>query len=124
MGLIVLTSDRFTTASRCLPALCQSPRLQVVGVVLAHAVTPDRRRRWRRKVRKVLRIGPLGALNGIRIRPWYQDKGAEPQLTSIVESPCYGTKIEQFPVIPRVRPRAPRPRFSWSGKRSSQDRSL
>ncbi len=73
MRLVVLTCSRCGTASRILPALCDCPQLEVVRVVLAHGVSPNaRRRRWRRLL-KIFRIGPLGALNGIRMRKWYSD---------------------------------------------------
>jgi methionyl-tRNA formyltransferase len=70
--LLILTCSRYGTASRILPSLCDSPQLTVVRVVLAHGVSPNlHRQRWRR-LRKILKIGPLGALNGIRLRKWYR----------------------------------------------------
>ena len=77
MRVIVLTCSRRGTASRILPALCAAPQLEVVRLVLAHGVSPNaRKRRWRRFV-KILRIGPLGAINGIRMRAWYRDSSMQ-----------------------------------------------
>jgi len=61
-------------AARCLPALCEDPRVQVNRVILSHGVTPNRKRLWYGKLRKMLRIGPLGAINGVRMRKWYKDQ--------------------------------------------------
>lgn len=45
-------------------------------MILARAGTPRRGRAWRRKWRKTWEIGPLGALNGLRMRAWYRDPEA------------------------------------------------
>ena len=77
MRLIILTSCRHDIASRVVPVLCANPSLQVVKIVLASGRSPDRVRMLRKKLRKTLRIGLLGALNGIRLREWYDDHEAE-----------------------------------------------
>lgn len=77
MRLILLTCGRRGTASRTLSALCQSPRLEVVQVVLSHGVSPKASRRWSRLIRKTMRIGFAGAVNGVRMRAWYRDESAE-----------------------------------------------
>jgi methionyl-tRNA formyltransferase len=43
-------------------------------VVVANGGTPNKKRVLKRKLQKTLRIGLLGALNGIRLRDWYSDK--------------------------------------------------
>lgn len=73
MRVLVLTSSRIGTASRCLPALCSSPGIDVAAVVLARTHSANARRQRRRKIEKIRRIGILGALNGIRIRSWFAD---------------------------------------------------
>lgn len=77
LRLIVLTCNRRGTASRILPAILDATGLDVVQVVLSRGVSPQgSRRRWR-LIRKVSRIGVLGALNGIRMRDWYRDDATE-----------------------------------------------
>lgn len=77
MRLVVLTCNRRGTASRILPALCGCPDLEVVRVVLSTGVSSSAAgRRWR-LLRKVARIGVLGALNGVRMRSWYRDDATE-----------------------------------------------
>jgi len=75
--VVILTCSRRGTASRILPALCQSPRLDVVQVVLSRGVSSQASRRMSRLIRKTVRIGVLGALNGVRMRSWYGDNSTE-----------------------------------------------
>lgn len=89
MNIIILTSIRRALASRCLPVLCANPKLNVVRVILANGVSPNKKRTWKRKLQKTWRIGLLGALNGIRLREWYYDTEAE----DIAET-CHKHKIE------------------------------
>lgn len=76
MRIIILTSSR-TGASRVLPKLCANPKLEVIKVVLAHGLSPNKKLLLKRRIQKTIRIGLLGALNGIRLRKWYLDKEAE-----------------------------------------------
>jgi methionyl-tRNA formyltransferase len=77
MRLVILTCIRREIASRCLPALCANPALDVRMVILAHGGSPNAKRAIGRKLRKVWKIGPLGAINGVRMRQWYRDEDAE-----------------------------------------------
>jgi methionyl-tRNA formyltransferase len=77
MRLVVLTSMRRGLASLCLPALCGSSSLQVTAVILARGQSPDRKGLCWRRVRKTARIGLLGAINGVRIRRWFQDSDSD-----------------------------------------------
>ncbi len=76
MKIIILTTCRRAIASRCLPVLCANPNLKVVRVIVAQGGSPDKRRALKRRLQKTWRIGLLGALNGIRLRDWYDDKEA------------------------------------------------
>lgn len=81
MKLVVLTSHRFGIASACLPALLESGKCSVVRVIVSRGRAANRARRLRRKAGKVLRIGFLAALNGVRMRSWYDG----PPTADIVE---------------------------------------
>lgn len=72
IDLIVLTSSRRGTASHHLPYLAESENCRISAVIYNRGERSDRGRVLRRKFRKTLRIGPLGALNGIRMRRWYK----------------------------------------------------
>ena len=49
----------------------KNPQFQICGVI--RVLHPPRRTAqfWKRKIKKFMKIGPLGTLNGIRIRPWF-----------------------------------------------------
>ena len=88
--IVILTSSRTGIAANCLPELCDSSKLTIAGVIVAGVP----RRSWRRvrlKLRKLLRIGVGGALNGIRMRGWYS--GAQtPDIASVCARysiPCF-----------------------------------
>jgi methionyl-tRNA formyltransferase len=75
--VVILTSIRRGYASTCLPVLCSSPRIEVARVVLSAAAAPGGGHGLRRQLRKARKIGPFGALNGLRLRGWYAHKGVE-----------------------------------------------
>lgn len=69
--VLVLSSQRAGFGAYCLPALLASPRIEVAGVVYCEGVPlKPWQKRWR-KLRKTLDIGLFGALNGVRMRRWY-----------------------------------------------------
>ena len=72
MKLLILTSNRFGTASNCLPAIHESRDCSITRIIISRGLHPNRARMSRRKLKKVMQIGVLGALNGIRLRSWYQ----------------------------------------------------
>ena len=72
MKLIVLTSDRFGTASNCLPTIHASRECSITRVIISRGLSPNRALLWKRKLKKIREIGVLGALNGVRMRSWYQ----------------------------------------------------
>jgi len=76
MRIIILTSTPRGIASRVLPELCRNSSLEIAGVVLAHGSSP-KKNNLERKIRKTVKIGILGALNGIRMRSWFADSDAE-----------------------------------------------
>lgn len=96
MRVIVLTSSARGTASRVLPTLCENKNISVVGVVLAHGVSPNRKRSLTRIAKKTLKIGLMGALNGIRMRGWYADPDAD-DIFTLCES--LGVELSQTPFI-------------------------
>ncbi len=77
MKVIILTSSIRGIASRVLPTLCENKSIDVVKVVLAHGVSPNRKRNLKRKINKTFKIGFLCALNGIRMRDWYSDNDVD-----------------------------------------------
>ena len=73
MRAFILTCGRLGAAATLLPILAASREFEIVGVVLNKRVLSraERQRSRIRILRKTLAIGPVGALNGIRMRSWY-----------------------------------------------------
>ncbi len=72
MDVLILTCSRAGTASRCLPELVKSSEINIAGVIYAERGSTNRWSIMRRKLRKIKKIGLLGAINGLRIRKWYR----------------------------------------------------
>ena len=70
MRVFILCEGDSGMAARCLPALVACEGVEIASVI---SVTPILRKRVR-LIKKVLKIGLLGALNGIRMRKWYADQ--------------------------------------------------
>lgn len=72
MKVVILTTYRKGFASNCIPALVRA-KIPIQSIIF-NANTSQRNTKWRnRKLKKIRKIGLLGALNGIRMRKWYQD---------------------------------------------------
>lgn len=71
--VLILTCIRRGTASRCLPALLKVIPANSLLVLVARGSGTSRIRLWKRKLLKICKIGILGALNGIRMRKWYDN---------------------------------------------------
>ncbi|HYG49856.1 MAG TPA: formyltransferase family protein [Flavobacteriales bacterium] len=70
MRVIILTSSDKGTASHHLEYLLKSKQIHVCLVVQnTNAIAP--RNKWKKKFRKLRKIGVLGAWNGMRMRKWY-----------------------------------------------------
>jgi methionyl-tRNA formyltransferase len=71
MRVAVLTTVDRGLASACLPELLRTGGVEVALIVHAGTATQHRWRHARRKLGKLLRIGPLGAAIGVHMRAWY-----------------------------------------------------
>jgi methionyl-tRNA formyltransferase len=71
MRVLILTSSLTGTAPLCLPHLVREPDITIAMIVYSRGEVQNRSRHWKRRFRKVLRIGPLGAINGVRMRRWF-----------------------------------------------------
>ena len=76
MKVVILTGVRKGMASLALPAILQAGH-EVATIVVCGSGTQGLQTQVARRLRKTLRIGPLGALNGIRMRPWFSTEPAE-----------------------------------------------
>lgn len=71
MRVAIITGSAQGTAAHHLPHLVAAGACEIPLVILHTGTAPRNGRHYRRKLRKMLRIGFLGTLNGIRMRKWY-----------------------------------------------------
>ena len=71
MRIVVLTSSFRGLASYCIPRLAEDPKIEIAMVVYSEGQNLNPQKQRRRKAKKTLKIGVLGALNGVRMRPWF-----------------------------------------------------
>ena len=75
MRVYIMTCGRLGTAASILPSLRCAEGVEVAGIVISRGLlnAEQQRRVKARKFRKLLSIGPIGALNGLRMRRWYSN---------------------------------------------------
>lgn len=88
MRVLVLTGSRHGTAAHHLPLLLQDARCEVAMVVLNEGKVRNKARHCKRKLKKILRIGICGSINGIRMRKWYQPEWDGAVGPAELESTC------------------------------------
>jgi methionyl-tRNA formyltransferase len=71
MRIVVVTSLERGFASICLAPLVAAEGIEVAAVVLAELPMAPGWKRVRNRLRKIAKIGPLSAINGVRMRRWF-----------------------------------------------------
>ena len=93
MKVVILTSSRYGTAAHHLPCLLESNVCDISMVILNQGVISDKIRHYRRKISKIRKIGVLGAINGIRMRKWFNDDMAKYKKIENLEDICRKNNI-------------------------------
>lgn len=96
MKIIILTSSRYGTAAHHMPYLIESKFCEISMVILNEGVISNKNRYYKNKIRKTIRIGLLGALNGIRMRKWFNQDMSEYKKIGDIEEICKTNKIPFF----------------------------
>jgi len=68
MKLIILTSSKKGTAAHHLPYLVEESDCEISAVIFNQGQIPNKKKFYKRKIKKILKIGIFGALNGMRMR--------------------------------------------------------
>lgn len=71
MKIIILTESLLGTAAHHINYLINQKDIEVVQVVHSLGLKRNRKKFLLKKVKKAFAIGPLGVLNGIRMRKWF-----------------------------------------------------
>lgn len=74
MRVLVLTSSPRGFGAYCLPRLAEAEGIEVSMVIYNRGEGGSQRRYLKKKAKKVMKIGPLGALNGLRMRYWFNEE--------------------------------------------------
>ena len=69
--IIILTSSPKGSIVTHLEELVNSSNINIKAVILNENLTTQKKTYYKRKMKKVFKIGVLGSLNGIRMRKWY-----------------------------------------------------
>ena len=73
LEVIILTSDDFGLAAHHLPFLLKSEKIKIKGVIVSKGIIINKKKYFKNKFAKMIKIGFFGTLNGIRMRKWYSD---------------------------------------------------
>ena len=98
MKIIILTSSRWGTAAHHLPYLLQIKSCEVAMVIFSRGKISDKGKHYFKKFKKILSVGILGAINGIRMRKWYNENTAKYAGTVDLKDTCEQSKIPFFEV--------------------------
>jgi methionyl-tRNA formyltransferase len=101
MKIIILTSSRHGVAAHHLPFLIENKSLEISMVILNEGKIKNKGKYYKRKFYKIVKIGILGALNGIRMRKWFNQGVAKYEKIGELEEICINNNIPFF-VTPNI----------------------
>ncbi len=73
MKVVILTSSMNGTLAHHLPFLLKSKSIEIKMVVVSEGLVANKNKLYKKKLKKILSIGVLGAINGIRMRKWFDE---------------------------------------------------
>jgi methionyl-tRNA formyltransferase len=101
MRVVIITSSRKGTASYCLPLIVKNTNCVIAKVVLNENLGKKRWTFYKKKLKKISRIGILGALNGILLRKWFHHTSIGGVVLQDIEQLCKQLNVpfETTPVL-------------------------
>lgn len=99
MKIFVLASSRYGTAAHHLPYLIESKACEISMVILNEGIAKKTKKYYIKRIRKILKIGVLGALNGIRIRKWFNQDVVALKKNGELEEICRNNNIRFYTTI-------------------------
>ena len=96
MKVVILTSSKYGTAGNHLPYLIESNLADIVMVIFNQGEIHKKRKFYKNKILKIFRIGVLGALNGIRMRKWFDVSMTDHREIKSIEDICKHNSIPYF----------------------------
>ena len=114
MKIVILTSSLSGMAAYHLPWLSQSPDCEICMVIYNEGQLTSKKNHFRKKITKMFSIGLLGALNGIRMRKWFNKDQEKYVKFENVDSYCSRHGIS-FRKVSQLNSAATRDLFRESG---------
>ena len=96
IDVIILTSSPLGFASVQLNELVKSNKIRVKGVVLSEGQIHNKKKYYIRKIKKTLKIGVFGAINGIKMRKWYSQGVSQYLDVQLIDTLCKKHNIPLF----------------------------
>jgi len=99
--IVILTSSELGFASLCLPVLADDSKIQIVLIVQNEGKVLKPLKTRKRQLKKTMKIGILGALNGVRIRSWFREDVNRIMNVKRLDkvARCLGIRLERTPSI-------------------------
>ena len=101
MRIVILTSSLYGSATLKIPHLVVEPEIEIAMIIYSRAWTLNSLKFIRRKIKKVMKIGPLGFLNYLRIAHW-QGEGVSHYLNTErldLQAKRFGIRFEKTPTV-------------------------
>jgi len=73
MKVIILTTSVYGTTGHHLPVLHQCKDVEIAAVVVSMGQVSKNKNHYLKRIKKILKIGLLGAMNGVKMRKWYNE---------------------------------------------------
>lgn len=73
MKIIILTTSVYGTTGHHLQQLIDCKDVEIAMVVVSRGAPPNTQKKRMSRLKKIMKIGVFGALNGIRMRKWYNE---------------------------------------------------
>lgn len=86
LKVAIITSSQFGTAAFHLPYLMKNESIEICLVIYCN--TSNSNSNFKKKFKKIIKIGLLGAINGIRMRKWFNQDVDELTKSDSVSSFC------------------------------------
>lgn len=74
LKVIILTSSTTGTSAYFVPKIFQESSVEIVSVIVSQNKIAKKKNSIQKRLKKVFKIGVLGAINGIRMRSWFSEK--------------------------------------------------
>lgn len=101
MRIVILTSSLYGFASLCIKRLVEESEIEIAMIVYNEGQVFKAWKETKSKMKKILKIGILGAFNGIRMRPWFrEDVNSRLSIESLdTVANRFGLLLENTPTI-------------------------